>query len=405
MVYHSISDQCNVAIEELISRFNVEGLEEAFYIADLQEIIDKHTSWLMHFPRIQPMYALRCNGDPKVLRLLSQLGVGFECTSKGEIKTALNYGIPTEKILFNNPCKQISHIKYANNHDIKLISFDSELELEKIYNVCPDAKLFLCLNVDDGKSKSLQFGCDLEDVFHLLDNASRLNLDVVGINVIMGEDKDALAYSTAFEKAHQAFKLADIAGYNLQSLHINEGFYSESDSIVEISSFVNPIIERYFPLNKGIKVTADCGRSYVTSAFNLIVNVIAKRKINDNSSKKSIMYYLNDGLYGSFSFMMYEKSRMITPMIWKKNDVSKMYPCSLWGPTCDGIDCIIKKTELPEMNIGDWVLFSNMGAYTSSVGSNFNGMPLPEVFYMEEEKSYTKNCIMNQIPLQALQIN
>jgi ornithine decarboxylase len=37
---------------------------------------------------------------------------------------------------------------------------------------------------------------------------------------------------------------------------------------------------------------------------------------------------------------------------------------------------------LPELEEGDWLLFRDMGAYTTVTASEFNGFPKPEL-YME----------------------
>lgn len=405
---NSISEKCHLAISEKISRFNEEGLEEAFFIADIQEIVHKHRSWLLHLPRIQPIYDIRCNEDLTVLQLLSQLEIGFECTSKAEIKTVINAGIPTEKIIYNNPCKQISHLKYACNKDIQVLSFDSQFELDKIHNIYPDAKLFLCLSVEDQSCKSLKFGCNLENVSHLLEHANQLDLDVVGINVRMGSNKDCNSYMTAIDIAHKAFKIGESIGYDFKYLHISDGFYGPIGTLAEISSAIDPLLDEYFPETSGIKIMAECGRWYLTSAYSLVANVIAKRKIEDTNSKHSFMYYLNDGVYGSFSFLLYEKNAYVTPHILKKSDSCLKYLCSLWGPTCDGLDCILQKTVLPELNIGDWLLFPNMGAYASSTASNFNGMPSPGVFYTNHEMPLAKSCrneqISSDVHLDSLQL-
>lgn len=57
-----------------------------------------------------------------------------------------------------------------------------------------------------------------------------------------------------------------------------------------------------------------------------------------------------------------------------------MYPCSIWGPTCDGLDRIVEQCYLPEMQVGDWMVFENMGAYTIAVASTFNGFQRPDVY-------------------------
>lgn len=58
------------------------------------------------------------------------------------------------------------------------------------------------------------------------------------------------------------------------------------------------------------------------------------------------------------------------------------FTSSVWGPTCDGLDCIIKECRLPEMEVGQWMYFPDMGAYTIAAGSTFNGMPRPSINYI-----------------------
>ena len=60
----------------------------------------------------------------------------------------------------------------------------------------------------------------------------------------------------------------------------------------------------------------------------------------------------------------------------------KYYSSSIWGPTCDGLDRIVEHCNLPEMHVGDWMLFENMGAYTVAAASTFNGFQRPNIYYV-----------------------
>jgi ornithine decarboxylase len=60
----------------------------------------------------------------------------------------------------------------------------------------------------------------------------------------------------------------------------------------------------------------------------------------------------------------------------------KYYSSSIWGPTCDGLDRIIECCNMPEMHVGDWMLFENMGAYTVAAASTFNGFQRPNIYYV-----------------------
>jgi hypothetical protein len=50
----------------------------------------------------------------------------------------------------------------------------------------------------------------------------------------------------------------------------------------------------------------------------------------------------------------------------------------LFGRTCDSLD-LIAKGQMEVMNVGDWLYFPLMGAYTSATASEFNGFPKPHI--------------------------
>jgi hypothetical protein len=52
----------------------------------------------------------------------------------------------------------------------------------------------------------------------------------------------------------------------------------------------------------------------------------------------------------------------------------------LFGRTCDSLDVIAKSADMEELEVGDWLWFPSMGAYTRATASEFNGFPTPAVF-------------------------
>ena len=69
-------------------------------------------------------------------------------------------------------------------------------------------------------------------------------------------------------------------------------------------------------------------------------------------------------------------------------DDEPTFTSSIWGPTCDGLDCITEKCFLPELDNGDWIIFRDMGAYTMCAASNFNGMPKPRCYYIIQDSPW-----------------
>ena len=75
------------------------------------------------------------------------------------------------------------------------------------------------------------------------------------------------------------------------------------------------------------------------------------------------------------------------------------YSSSVWGPTCDGLDCILEDCPLPELRVGQWLFFRDMGAYTMSAASTFNGMPPPQKYYYCEQTQWSVLGTCNNVAL------
>ena len=57
-------------------------LEDPFFVVDLDRVIFLYWKWKEALPNITPFYAVKCNTDLVLLKLLAALGAGFDCASK-----------------------------------------------------------------------------------------------------------------------------------------------------------------------------------------------------------------------------------------------------------------------------------------------------------------------------------
>ncbi|XP_054464236.1 ornithine decarboxylase-like [Anoplopoma fimbria] len=125
-----------------------QGIEEPFYVANLDSIFEMNLRWRTNLPRVRPFYAVKCNNDAAVLRMMSALDIGFDCASKGEIQLVLSLGVTPDKIIYAHTTKPVSHIKYACTHGVDTMTFDNLDELLKISLCHAKAKLVLRIAVD-----------------------------------------------------------------------------------------------------------------------------------------------------------------------------------------------------------------------------------------------------------------
>ncbi|XP_068192488.1 ornithine decarboxylase-like [Antennarius striatus] len=375
-------------------------IEDSFYVANLDRLYMMHLRWVTNLPRVRPFFAVKCNNTPAVLKMLRALGTGFDCASKNEIKLILSLGGTPDDIIYAHTIKPLSHIKYAYAHGINRMTFDNEEELVKISLNHPNVKLVLRISVDDSKSMlrlNTKFGASLESVGKLLKRAKELGVDVIGVSFHVGSGcTDSAAFKQAIADARYAFDIGSLMGFQMNLLDIGGGF-SGSDSFKvtfeEFSEVINAALNDFFPPESGVRVIAEPGRYYAESVFTLAVNVIAKKVMTDgeeNSTKRKMIYYINEGLHSSMNFIVSDPcASKVNPYPHKPVGRSEQrYMTALWGPTCDGQDKLKDTYHLPELHIGDWLLIDNIGAYSITLSSDFNGFERADVYSAVTAETY-----------------
>lgn len=248
-----------------------------------------------------------------------------------------------------------------------------------------------------------KFGCDpVAEAPKLLKIARSLNLNVMGISFHVGSGcRDYPIYCKAIGVCKKLFDEAEALGFEMTLLDIGGGFPGDNDKTLdEVAVYVNQGLDTYFA-DKSVRVIAEPGRFYVASAFTLVTNITSKKNIYDplTDETKHVMYYINDGVYGSFNSLLYDHQH-VTPLLFKKpSDDKEYFASTIWGPTCDALDQIVTDIPMPNSDIGDFIVFENMGAYTIPVASPFNGFPLPKIFcYISRE---VWQMVRSLIPLEA----
>lgn len=385
-------------LESLLLEVSQMGNREAFFVVDLEDVLKKHLRLLKALPRIKPFYILKCNGSKGVVQLLAGLGAGFGCVNKTEIALVKSLGVPPERIICSSSCKQVSLIKYAASQGVQLMTFDNEVELGKVVRNFPSARMLLCLATDDSKSSarlSIKFGATLKSCRHLLETAKNMNVDVVGISFHIGSScTDPQIFTQSIADARLVFEMGAELGHKMRLLDLGGGIPGAKESkghFEEITTVINSALDLYFPEGCGVEIVAELGRYYVYSAFTLAVNVIAKKEVplpdqpgsddEDSPGKKGFVYHINDGVYGSFGSVVFSSVCPVPNLQKKLSPDLRLYSSSLWGPTGDGLDRIADSMELPELQIGDWLIFENMGAHTAPASCTFPGAQQAQIHY------------------------
>lgn len=367
------------------------GTEDAFYVTDIGVLLRLWEAWKLAMPRVHPFYAVKCNSDNVLLSLLASLGAGFDVASKAELETVLSLGVAGDRIIFANPCKLPSHISYAAAQDVHVTTFDSEAELYKIWKLNPDAEVVLRIRVSDVGARcplGVKYGAEMEECEELLSVAKYLGLQVVGVAFHVGSGaSDPLSFANGIEHARKVFDLAKLLGIgSLRLLDIGGGFVSDGGLGVNFSAAaasINSALDKHFPPCNNVTIIAEPGRFFAEGAFTLVTQIFGSRmRVRDG--KKVAEYWINDGIYGSMNCLLYDHAtlsvRGLSVCSGTAGDVlGKGCESTIFGPTCDGLDTIMQSICLPHLQVGDWLVFPRMGAYTKAAASSFNGFDISNI--------------------------
>lgn len=317
-------------------------------------------------------------------------------------------------------------MRNAAARNVGLTTFDNADELYKMKRFHPKCKLVVRILTDDSKSVcqlGLKFGAPLDNVPRLLAKAKELDLDVVGVSFHVGSGcYDPDSFRDAVGRARKAFDMGREHGYTFDFLDVGGGY--AHDNFEPIAGVLRRAIDDYFPdqdfspggklvegKQNGLRIIGEPGRYYVQRAFALAANIIARRdgksdeageepvkktSAGEAEEKPEVMYYQNDGVYGAFNCILFDHQEVHPKVLTLDRkyvyrpevdapgceDASDLQACSVWGPTCDSIDCVRPMVHLPSgLKVSDWLVYENMGAYTICAASGFNGLRRSEVRY------------------------
>jgi ornithine decarboxylase len=376
-------------------------IEHPLLIMDLNNVLIQYKRWMDNLPRITPFYAVKCNSDPTLVAYLQSLGCNFDCASSAEMDLVVNeLNHPPDHVVYSNPCKLSSHIEHAKGLCIRKTVVDNVEEVNKLKKHFPRAQILIRLACVDSKSlcpMSGKFGAVGRKIRDILGRAADLDMEVIGCHFHVGSGcSDPVTYQMALADTRRAFDIGLALGHDMHIVDIGGGFPQLQASgecvtfngtrFEDICSVINQTIDEYFPIdsNPNVKFFGEPGRFFAGGSSALLTKIHSK-SVEENE----IRYSLNDGVYGSFNCVFYDNVTLRPYPLKNPNRSPAQIPAVLFGPTCDGIDKIMENvTNLPDLAVGERVIWLGMGAYTSAAATRFNGFDTPKYFHYKSIDNY-----------------
>jgi ornithine decarboxylase len=342
-------------------------------IVDCARVRSQYRKLRRALPGVELHYALKPLPHPAVVRTIIEEGGRLDLATTGEVQLAQAQHVDPKLCIHTHPIKRASDIRNALEFGVRSFVADNADEVRKFKPFGERAALLLRVSFRNPGAVcdlSRKFGCDPEDALALARLAASLGIDVQGFSFHVGSQAgDALKHVEAIEACTRLLAAARRARLgSLDRLDIGGGFPIDYlQHAVEIRRFCAPIRAALAKLPKRVQVIAEPGRYIAGPAAIGVATVMGRARREGHW-----WYYLDDGLYGSYSGQLYDHARYPVESL---RTGGPLLPSVLAGPTCDSIDVIAENLMLPELKAGDLIVGRSMGAYTWASASEFNFFP------------------------------
>jgi ornithine decarboxylase len=352
-------------------------------VLDADTVRRQYHALVRALPNAALYYAVKSLPHPAILKLLAAMGSGFDLASTGEIELLRDLKISARRTIHSHPIKRDSDIRDSLRYGCTTFVVDNTDELLKFIPYNHRVGLYIRISFRSATAVvdlSKKFGCSLEESDELLALAAKLGIHVKGLCFHVGsqcahadEHVRAVHECNTLIRRHHDTGMAPIS-----TLDIGGGFPIAYDGgQVDIEKYCAPIRQALADLPPYVSVIAEPGRFISGPSMTCVATVIGKALRNGLH-----WYYLDDGVYGSFSGQIYDHACYPLEVY---SDDQRRCASVLAGPTCDSIDLIAEDVQLPQLHLGDLVAGRMMGAYTAASASDFNMLGKTKVVVVNDQ--------------------
>ncbi|NWG28038.1 MAG: diaminopimelate decarboxylase [Ignavibacteriaceae bacterium] len=374
--------------KELLSKFN--ELETPFYYYDLDllkktlEELNKESSKLNY----KIHYALKANSNDRILKLISDAGLGADCVSANEIVKAISTGFKNDEIVFAGVGKSDKEIRTALENNIVCFNVESIQELEVINSIASAQNKIASIairinpNVDANTHHYIttgleenKFGINTWELPEVLEKLSVLkSIKLIGLHFHIGSQiTDMNVFKGLCIRINEIQNWFDEHNIQIKNINVGGGLginYEDPDSelIPDFKSYFR-VFEKFLEQRPNQEVHFEIGRAIVGQCGSLISRVLfIKEGISTNFAilDAGMTELIRPALYQSYHKIenLSNIENLISNIKYRKYDVV--------GPICESSDTFGKSILLPEMKRGNLIAIRSVGAYGEVMASNYN---------------------------------
>ena len=381
-----------------IDKITIEDIAKKFatptYCYSYTQLKKNINNFKKNFKSFSPLicFAVKSNTNLNLIREIQKFGLGADVVSMGELMMALKAGINPKKIVFSGVGKTSKEISYAIDKKILLINAESKSEIKEIDRIArlkkkkvqigirlnPNTDAKTLSQISTGKKEN-KFGVNEKTFLELISycqNSKNINLECLSVHIgsqILDHkpyEKMLNVVDKLIDKTKHKFKFIDLGG----GMGIS---YGDNSKKLNYSKY-NIAIKKFLKKHSS-KIIFEPGRSIIGDVGFLISKIIY---IKENDKKNFII--LDAAMNDLMRPALYGANHKTLPSI-KRNQVSKK-TYEFVGPICESTDKFISLKKFQKLKEKEIIVMCDVGAYGTSLSSNYNLRPKPLELLIEGSK-------------------
>ena len=365
-----------------------------FYVYSYKQMRDNYKTFSNYFKKVGPLicFSVKSNSNVSLISELGRLGSGADVVSEGELIKALKAKIKPSKIVFSGVGKTENELKFAIKKRVLLINIESESEarlIDKIsrkmrrttsigIRINPGVDANTLSKISTGKIDS-KFGLPKSNFLNFCRNFKKFkNLKIKAVSVHIGSQITSVG---PFRKTlNVLYKIIKSSPINFEYIDLGGGFgipYQRKEKKIDIGTY-SKLVNK-FKKRLNCKIIFEPGRFIIGNAGTLVSRIVfIKKNINKN------FVILDAGMNDFMRPALYNAKHNIIPVLKLKKKINGNV--EFVGPICESTDTFIKYRNYPLLNENNLVAITNVGAYGSSLSSNYNTRPLASEILVKKGK-------------------
>jgi len=370
----------NFFVEKVSSKRLAKLFDTPLYCYSYEILKKNINNFKLNFSKLNPLicFAIKSNSNLNIIKEIKKLGLGADVVSKGELIQAMRAGINPNKIVFSGVGKTYSELKYAIDKKILLINSESKSEVIEIEKIAKSRKKIVDIGVrlnpnTDAKTlkkistgkKGDKFGVNEKTFIELVNYIKKskyINLRCLSVHIgsqifeNKPYEKMLIVIDRIISKVKFKFDFIDLGG----GIGIS---YKSDNRKFNYTNYQKSIIRILGKYNS--KIIFEPGRSIVGNTGILISKIIYIKK---NQSKNFII--LDAGMNDLMRPALYGAKHRIIPVNKTKKISNRIY--EFVGPICESTDKFLSIKKFQKLEEKDLIIICDVGAYGSSLSSNYN---------------------------------